>query len=206
MKKNKLILFDWGNIVEDKDSMEKGWNELFKKLGYKGTENVIPCIRKYELTGIDTIEKLEEAYNKLKEELDLDKDFNSFLEDYEKVFDKTIYYKNVRDYEHSLKDKCYIGILSNLLIIDKKRINKQLDLSKYDYVFLSFELSTRKPYDEIYKKIMEQVPFDSKDILFIDDSKKNIEVAEKFGWNTLHCTGKELDLIKEKCKDFLKED
>jgi HAD superfamily hydrolase (TIGR01509 family) len=73
-------------------------------------------------------------------------------------------------------------------------------------VFLSFELSTRKPYDEIYKKIMEQVPFDSKDILFIDDSKKNIEVAEKFGWNTLHCTGKELDLIKEKCKDFLKED
>ena len=206
MKKNKLILFDWGNIVEDKDSMEKGWNELFKKLGYKGTENVIPCIRKYELTGIDTIEKLEEAYNKLKEELYLDKDFNSFLEDYDKIFDKTIYYKDVRDYEHSLKDKCYIGILSNLLIIDKKRINKQLDLSKYDYVFLSFELSTRKPYDEIYKKIMEQVPFDSKDILFIDDSKKNIEVAEKFGWNTLHCTGKELDLIKEKCKDFLKED
>ena len=206
MKKNKLILFDWGNIVEDKDSMEKGWNKLFKELGYKGTENVIPCIRKYELTGIDTIEKLEEAYNKLKEELYLDKDFNSFLEDYDKIFDKTIYYKDVRDYEHSLKDKCYIGILSNLLIIDKKRINKQLDLSKYDYVFLSFELSTRKPYDEIYKKIMEQVPFDSKDILFIDDSKKNIEVAEKFGWNTLHCTGKELDLIKEKCKDFLKED
>ena len=88
----------------------------------------------------------------------------------------------------------------------KKRINNQLDFSKYDYVFLSFELSSRKPYDEIYEKIMKQVPFNSKDILFIDDSKKNIETADKYGWNTLICTGKELDLIKDKCEDFLKED
>ncbi len=206
MKKNKLILFDWGNIVEDKESMEKGWNELFRLLGYKGTDDVIPYLRKYELTGIDTMEKLENAYNSLKEELNLDKEFNTFLDNYNKVFDKTVYYKDVRDYEHSLKDKCYIGILSNLLIIDKKRINNQLDLSKYDYVFLSFELSSRKPYDKIYEKIMEQVPFNSKDILFIDDSKKNIETADKYGWNTLNCTGKELDLIKDKCEDFLKED
>lgn len=206
MKKNKLILFDWGNIVEDKESMEKGWNELFRMLGYKRTDDVIPCIRKYELTGIDSMDKLKEVYNKMKIELDLSKDFNEFLDNYDKVFDKTIYYKDVRDYEHSLKDKCYIGILSNLLIIDKRRINNQLDLSKYDYVFLSFELSSRKPYDEIYEKIMKQIPFNSSDILFIDDSKKNIETADKFGWNTLNCTGKELDLIKEKCDEFLMED
>ena len=121
MKKNKLILFDWGNIVEDKESMEKGWNKLFRILGYKGTDDVIPYLRKYELTGIDTMEKLENAYNSLKEELELDKEFNTFLDNYNKVFDKTIYYKDVRDYEHSLSDKCYIGILSNLLIIDKKK-------------------------------------------------------------------------------------
>lgn len=205
MKKNKLILFDWGNIVESKESMENGWNELFRILGYKKEDDVIPYIRKYELTGIDTMEGLEKAYLSLKEELDLNGSFTDFLENYDLVFDKTNFYKDVRDYEHSLKDKCYIGVLSNLLIIDKKRINNQLDLSKYDYVFLSFELSSRKPYNEIYEKIMNKINFKPSDILFIDDSKKNIETAKKFGWNTLNCTGKELELIKERCNKFIEE-
>ena len=45
--------------------------------------------------------------------------------------------------------------------------------------------------------------FDKKDILFIDDSKDNIEVAKKIGWNTLLCTGLDLDTIKEECLKFI---
>ena len=55
------------------------------------------------------------------------------------IFDKVDYYKDVVEFEKSLKNKCYIGILSNLNIYDKDRIDKQLGLKDYDYVFLSFE-------------------------------------------------------------------
>ena len=41
---------------------------------------------------------------------------------YKKIFDKIDYYQEVADYEVSLKDRCAIGILSNLTIFDKERL------------------------------------------------------------------------------------
>ena len=139
----------------------------------------------------------------MQKEFNLNKSFDEFIKLHKEITDKIDYYKDVSDYEKSLKDKCKIGIFSNLTIFDKERLDKQVDLSKYDYVFLSYEYGFQKPEIEIYKIVQEKVGVKPEDILFIDDAEKNINTAKKMGWNTLQIRGLQLDVIKEECEKFL---
>ena len=206
MKQNKLILFDWGNIVESFSigySCKDAWRLLFKSCGYKKDEDIFEKLSKYNTTAIKDEKEFEDVYNTMKEEFELNVNFDEFEKRYYECFENIYYFKDVRDYELSLKDKCYIGIFSNLTIFDKDRLDKQVGLNNYDYVFLSFEMGLKKPNIEIFKEVQSNLPFPKEDILFIDDSVKNIETAKEFGWNTLCTTGQELDKIKNTCEKFL---
>ena len=205
--KKKLILFDWGNIVESHTtgySCYDAWNDVFHKCGYKEDKVIFKELGKYKLSSIKTNTEFKKTYKLIAKEFNFHTTYEEFVKIYEETFDKVDSYKEVAEYEVSLKDKCYIGILSNLTIFDKKRLDKQVNLSQYDYVFLSFELGLKKPEIELFNKVQNELPFKPQDILFIDDRKDNIETASKIGWNTLQATGLELDKIKQKCKDFLK--
>lgn len=211
MKKNKLILFDWGNIVEivsnteGKYSCRQAFQDLFKACGYKGDKEIFTNLSHYKVSSIPNVEEFEKAFNEMKIEFNLNVDFKKFVELYDFYFDKIDYYKDVRDYEVSLKDKCYIGIFSNLTIFDKKRLDKEVGLDNYDYIFLSFEFADKKPNESIFIEVSKKIPFNSNDILFIDDREDNIEMAKSIGWNTLQATGLELDKIKEVCDKFIEK-
>ena len=205
--KHKLILFDWGNIVESHTTGYtccNAFDDLFKACGYNGNKTIFTSLSKYKLSSIPTVEDFEAVYNEMANDFNLTTTYVEFIKLYKEIFDKIDYYTNVADYEKSLKDKCYIGILSNLTVFDKERLDKQVDLSKYDYVFLSFEMNCKKPSREIYEKVNEKVPFTPKNILFIDDRQNNIDMAKEMGWNTLKATGLELEKIKACCEEFIK--
>ena len=205
--KHKLVLFDWGNIVESHTtgySCYNAFDDLFKACGYTGSSSIFTSLGKYKLSSIPTVEDFELVYNNIANDFNLKTTFTEFVELYKKIFDRIDYYQDVAVYEKSLKNRCSIGILSNLTIFDKERLNKQVDLSKYDYVFLSFEMGCRKPNKEIYDMVNNEVPFNPKDILFIDDKQSNIDAAKEAGWNALCATGLELDKIKECCEKFIK--
>lgn len=205
--KTKLILFDWGNIVESHTTgytCYDAWNDLFHACGYEGNETVFNLLGKYKVSCIGSIEEFEKAFELMAKEFGFNKTYKEFVELYKNIFDKIDYYQNAADYEVSLKDRSYIGILSDLTIFDKPRLDKQVCLANYDYVFLSFELGMKKTDDGLFNIVQSKLPFNPKDILFIDDRKDNIEAASKVGWNTLQATGLELDRIKEKCESFLK--
>lgn len=202
---DKLILFDWGNIVESFETgytLTNAFNDLFKSLGYK-EDNILSKITKYKITSIKDMNLLEEAYDEIKKDLNLTGSFKDFVEKYDYYLNKIDYYTDVRDYEISLKKHCKIGILSNLLILDKKRLDKEVGLSNYDYVFLSFELGLRKPDIRIYEEVQKRLPFKKENILFIDDKEKNVLKAKEFGWNAEVAKGTELDKIKRICSEFL---
>ena len=204
--KDKLILFDWGNIVESHMTgytCYDAFNDLFRACGYESDEDVFKNILKYKLSSIPTVEDFETTYNVLKKDFNLNVSYEEFIKLYKQIFDKIDYYKDVADYEKSLKDKCYIGILSNLTVFDKERLDKQVDLSKYDYVFLSFEMNCKKPDMIIFDKVNDAVPFSKENILLIDDSQVNIDMAKEAGWKAFKATGLELDKIKEVCEDFI---
>lgn len=207
MKKNKLVLFDWGNIVESNltgYTIHTAFNDLVRELGCKKDDPYCE-LYKYQLSAIPTLEEFEKTFNQMKIDFNLEGNFNNFMERYIYYFDKIDYYKEVRDYEISLRDKCYIGIFSNLNILDRKRLDKQVGLSNYDYVFLSYEMELRKPDINLYLKVDDNLPFDKKDILFIDDRKNNVESAKEIGWNAVQLNGLELDKIKEVCEEFLND-
>lgn len=206
--KNKLILFDWGNIVESHEtgySCHSAWNELFKRCGYNSNENVFYLLGKYRLSCIQNKTEFEKVYELIKKDFNFHTTYEEFVNIYKEVFKDIDHYQEVADYEVSLRDKCSIGILSDLTIFDKERLARQIDLEKYNYVFLSCDMGLKKPERNIFDKVQSMVPFKPKDILFIDDRLNNIETAKSLGWNTLQVTGLELDKIKEKCEDFLSE-
>ena len=204
--KKKLILFDWGNIVESHTTgytCRDAFNDLFKACGYVGDSDIFTSLGKYKLSSIQTVADFEKVYNQMALEYNFKTTYVEFIKLYKEIFDKIDFYKDVADFEKSLKDKCYIGILSNLTVFDKERLNKQVDLSKYDYVFLSFELGMKKPNRDIYDEVQSKLPFEPKDILLIDDRQDNIDMAKEIGWNTLKATGLELEKIKECCEKFI---
>ena len=210
MKKNKLILFDWGNIVESHTTgytCYNGWDDLIEECGYKYKEDsILKEIKKYKICSIKSVEEFKETYKLMQKEFNLNKSFDEFKILHKSILDKIDFYPEVASYEKSLKDKCYIGIFSNLTLYDKDRLDKQVGLSNYDYVFLSFEMGYQKPDIKAYEIIKNEIDskFKPEDILFIDDKESNIETAKKIGWNTLHITGLELDKIKEVCEEFIK--
>ncbi len=207
MKINKLILFDWGNIVE---AHTTGYNcydafdNLFKRCGCVFEGRIFNQLGKYKLSKIKDEEEFKNVFETMKKDLNLKVSFDEFKKIYYEEFDNIDYYQDVVDFEHSLKDKCYIGILSNLFIYDKDRLNRQVNLSMYDYVFLSFELGMKKPNRDIFEYVLDNVDFDPKDILFIDDREDNVNMARELGINAMQATGLELDRIKSRVEEFLK--
>lgn len=205
MQKDKLIIFDWGGVVESHDSEKyncyKARLDFFKSLGVKIPENEI--YKCYNL--VKDRNSKEGLFNRLKEKFHLTCDMDEFTRQYNYYFFKVDYYKEVVSFAHSLRRKCKIGILSNLNPFDKVRINRQMDLSKFDYVWLSFELNCRKPKEEIYNIVERSIDIDSENILFIDDKIENLQIPEKRGWQVCHASGKELDKIKKKIEIFLKQ-
>ena len=201
----KIVIIDWGGVIESHkvnviERIIKHFNEL-------ETENIVEryyskSVHKYG-TDNRSIQN-NKWFESLNEEFNLNCTPEEFYECYIKEFDKVEYYRNVVDFAHSLKDRCKIGILSNLGSLDKQRLDKQVDLKQFDYVWLSFELKCRKPEEKIYKIVEKDCKLKPENILFIDDSKENIKTAQKLGWNTCNATGEELDFIKESVNNFLK--
>ena len=55
-----------------------------------------------------------------------------------------------------------------------------------DKVYFSHELKLRKPYKEVYQKVMEDQNLLPEEILFIDDREDNIQAARNLGIHVFH--------------------
>jgi len=214
----KLVIFDWGGVVEshfedEYDHMKakidvinflnpetKLWNvndikEKWNSCEYD--ENGI-CISE-----ICDDEDIQKWFEQLKSTFNFNCTYTEFYNLYQEKSDNIIYYKDVVNFAHSLKGKCKIGILSNLAEIDKERIDKHYNLSKFDYVWLSYKLKVRKPKELIYEIVESECNIKPSNILFIDDAIENIEVAKNRGWNVCLATARDFEKIKNTVKEFL---
>lgn len=145
---------------------------------------------------------IKEYINKCKSNIDI----NKFKEIYIKYYGKISCYREVVEFIEELQEQknCKTAILSKLCELDKAYIEKHLKLNKFDYLFLSCDLEMEKPDVRAFEYVNEKIEIEGKNILFIDDSIKNIEIAKSLGWNTCNATGDEIDRIKENVRKFLK--
>lgn len=211
---DKVVIFDWGGIVESHENnledLKKAKIRMVKKLNNNlSDEEILKRWTDKTSNGIqigssNKLEDLKDWVNLIQKNMNIHISFEDFKKRYEEELSSVKYYKDVVEYAHSLKSKCKIAILSNLMPFDKKRINDQYDLSKFDYVYLSFEVEMRKPNRDIYEYVLSDLGVKPEQILFIDDDSQNILMAKQCGWNTCQAFGYELDKIQEAVNDFIK--
>ena len=215
MKSEKLVIFDWGGVIESHRKTEHNYLSAIECIIKRLTDDYPDCdiIKLWNscnfisnghlISETSNPDEIKFWFNNIKIKFNLKCTFQEFCDVYNEEYNKVHYYKDVVAYAHSLKDRCKIGILSNLGYLDKDRIDMQVNLNKFDYVYLSFDLECRKPDEIIYEKVEKDLKYDKGNILFIDDTSENIEVARKRGWNICLAFGYELDKIKESVESFL---
>lgn len=211
----KVVIFDWGGVIMHKHPVdnndrqaiirtirsfnpnltdEEAWDVYTKTLI---DENGIYISRQDdELSKIKWVDRINRAGN-----------FNASVDEFSTRFIaehlKVGYYKELVDFIHSLKDICQIGIFSDLIFCCAPVLDKQVDLSQFDYVWLSYITHLRKNTEEVFELVEKDVQVSPEDIMFIDDTTDNIENAKKRGWNTCQAFGYELDKIKTSIEQFL---
>ena len=213
MKSEKIVIFDWGGIVESHENnfqdLNKAKIRMIKKFNnFLSNEQILDrwtdkTSTEISIGSTNNENDIKDWVNLVQKNMDIHITFEEFRKAYEEEFASIKYYKDVVEFAHSLKDKCKIAILSNLQPFHKKRINDQYDLNKFDYVYLSFEVEMRKPNKEIYEYVLKNLRAEPKNILFIDDDTNNILTAKECGWNVCQAYGYELDKIKEAVNEFL---
>lgn len=209
----KVVIFDWGGVVEShENNMEEikaAQIRIIKRFNNNlSDEEILERWTKKTSTGIligvtNNGQDIKNWVYELQKNMNINVEFDEFKKAYEEEMALVSYYKEVVQYAHSLKNKCRIAILSNLGPFDKKRINAQYDLSKFDDVFLSFEIGMRKPDKRVYEYVLERLKVTPENILFIDDDIDNILMAQQYCWNTCQAYGYELDKIKCEVEKFL---
>jgi putative hydrolase of the HAD superfamily len=216
MSSDKIVIFDWGGVVHSHENdcldMRQAIVRVAKKFNCQlDDEYVLDSWQK--ILHLDNIDidivgcpkELQKRLDCLSELWGVSISFEKFKSIYEKENAEIPYYKDVVDFAHSLKSRCQIGILSNLNYFSKKLIDRNYDLSKFDHVYLSFELGMRKPDQEIYDYVQQDLGLPPENILFIDDIMENIVAAKENGWQTCHATGRDLGHIKSTVEKFLDE-
>lgn len=200
---DKIIIFDWGGVIESNNDEEYNIyvaiSNIIKQFNISMNERELlnNLYQNNEICNkIDDIEKWFQT-------LDLNCSFEEFCKTYEKETSKVHYYKEVVLLAHNLKRYCNIAILSNIILLDKSRLNNQIDLDKFDYVWLSFEMGFKKPNEDIYKFVEQECKILPHNILFIDDKKENVVAAKQRGWNVCQAKGYELGKIKDNVYKFL---
>lgn len=213
--KHKVVVFDWGGVIESHKEGEYNLKlankNLIKRFNSQLSDHEIEtiyyrCLNLKNNRSISTYNeesKTKEWFNNLKEQLNLSCTIDEFLKAYYEEYKKIHYYKDVVEYVHSLKKECKIAIFSNLMKIDGKRINEQVKLKTFDYVFLSYELGYKKPDPKFYEEVEKRLNRSPQDILFIDDTLENIEMAKQRGWYVCLVYGDELEKIKKVVNEFL---
>lgn len=214
----KVVIFDWGGVImhkypvenNDKEAIIRTIKSFNPELSDEEAWDVYVSTLKDE-NGV-YISKQNDAnsrtkwFERINERGNLDTDEVSFVSKFIEEHLKVGYYKELVDYIHSLKDKCTICIFSDLIYCCKPALDRQVNLSQFDYVWLSYETHHRKNEEEAFEKVEEDLRVAPENILFIDDTTINIENAQDRGWQICQAAGYELDMIKSAVETFLSDE
>ena len=212
---DKIVIFDWGGVIMHKHPVDNNDKQAIirtiKSFNQDLSDDEAWSV--YINTLIDengiyiSRQNDEQSIMKWIDRLNSVGHFNTSVEDFSRKFIeehlKVDYYKDLVEYIHSLKEKCKIAIFSDLIYCCYPVLDNQVDLSRFDYVWLSYLTHVRKNEETAFQIIEQDLQVSSSNIMFIDDTSVNIENAKKRGWNTCQAFGYELDKIKTSIEQFL---
>lgn len=187
MKNIKCIVYDYGGVISKKQNKELV-DKMCKILNIPAQQFFLFYAKErkdYDSALIDaktywskTI-KLMDGQIELK---DMDKLIELDIKSWLDVNTETI------EYIKSIKDKIRLALLSNMTFDTLEEIKNSSWIHYFDIKILSCEEKVSKPDDKIYDICIKKVKVEPQHILFIDDSKENLDSAQKMGINILKFT------------------
>ena len=178
----KAIIFDFGGVLVDLDI--EGCKEAFRRdLGYEKIDDVLdPCHQK----GIvGDMEEGKISAEEFRAEVLKDSRPGAMSHEVDKAFMHIL--AGIPAYKgpllNHLAEKYDIYILSNNNPVVAPHMSELFAGVGVDYErlfkksFLSYEMKALKPSEAFYKRVIEEVGHQAEDLIFIDDSQKNVEGA-----------------------------
>jgi glucose-1-phosphatase len=108
------------------------------------------------------------------------------LEVYAEYFSGDLIDQELMDYAESLKPVHKIGLLSNAWVDSRIKLGTMFHfIESFDTAIFSAEVKVRKPDEEIFQIMLNQLNVKAFESIFIDDFPENIEGAKKIGLNTI---------------------
>ena len=180
MSQIKFVYFDIGDVVFS-------WQEVLKKIAVmsnKPLERVWAVFDKYDLDVCRGKIMPQAFWVHFKEELGIKEDIENFVEWWTSDFTPIpLMHQLVQE----TSKKYRLGILTNIYPeVWKYYIRGGLipDVT-YDVIVKSCDIGLAKPEKEIYEYAQKKAKVLPQEILFIDNSKENIEAAKKLGWQVV---------------------
>ena len=115
----------------------------------------------------------------------------SLIEKLYKVKDRDIF-KKIKEKHPNVK----IIIATNHLSFVRNFIGESFDVDCLDDLIISAEIHKIKPNVDFYKYLLDKYKINSKELLFIDDNKENVDSAKNIGISTIKVE-KDTDIIQE---------
>lgn len=189
----RIFVFDLGNVIVRPMSIEKLYEMLECKVSYEEFSNYFKKDK--------SADKIHKGLIKTKEYVEKILEFsgsNKTFEEYVSIFTGPVrngLFKDTVEIIDKLKmDNQKVCMLSNLRELDFNWFSTQYDVSKFDRLYLSYEMQMLKPNSEIYEEMIKDLSVSANSIYFFDDSQVNIDSAKKLGIQAYCVTG---DTIKD---------
>lgn len=179
------IIFDIGNVLADFT-----WREHYERFGFdeKMIERLAdatvrsPLWNEYD-KGVMTYEELFQGF------VDNDPQIEPQLREvFADVSTMVIRNDYAIPWIHALQDKGYRCLyLSNFSERAHRECVEALDFIPHmDGGILSYQEKVIKPMPEIYQLLIDRYGLTPQECVFLDDTQKNLDAAEKFGIHTIH--------------------
>jgi len=180
----KVVLFDLGGVL-----VKLKEEHLFAHFIVSNSQMKIAEIEKL-MWLIEAVNKgkflVRDAYHFLCEEYKFNGSYSFFADNFNNLI---IGNENceIGNFIRILKPKFKIMLLSNTNALHFQYVKEKYDFFKlFDRFFLSYKMKLMKPERKIYKTLLRSISYRAEEILFIDDTYENIEMARQVGMSVLY--------------------
>lgn len=205
MNKISFVYFDVGGVLIQDFSETDRWSKLYSDLGVKPEDyEKIEKLFAQHVRKLNTVLDADAFLLILKKELNLNiPPGYSLLEDTVKRF---LPNKSIWPVVKAVQKKYRTGLLTNMYpkMLEEIKSAKLLPPGKWDVVVDSSIEGVQKPDSVIFEIATKWTGEPHENILFIDNTLKNIKRANSVGWQTFHYDPSDYKKSSADLEKFLK--
>ncbi|MCM8796917.1 MAG: HAD family phosphatase [Candidatus Omnitrophica bacterium] len=180
----KGIIFDLGNVLIDFDHRIAA--ERISCFSDKNAEDIYNLFFDSALTATFEKGKIspQDFFLSLKQMLNLNIDYQTFLPIWNEIFFLTQKNQAVYQLAKGLKSRYHTALLSNINKLHFEYLKDKFTVfDAFHRLFTSYELGYRKPEPEIYEKALGLLGLAPEECFYTDDRQELVEAALKMGIN-----------------------